>query len=456
MHSLSRALFQEEPAGGRLNSLMTRMLSSNNNDSNQSPSNNNIRRNLFGTRLNHDQLKDDLKDLWKEQVERQKLKWNFDFETLKPLADSTNHKSTQDAKPQFKWTKVKTITPLANNNNNNNTDQENLCAKVCPAPPSSTPLKSKLAQKLSSSGSITAVTKKTHVVAEYAQTTLEQRELRIAGQRRRLSSKANFDIFSDFKATPPPPPPAATQDDEEADEEEEEEDEALAVPQFYKQQRRLKLHETHHSLNLNNNNNNSRSLATQTAVASLSKSVAFQPIFKMKKICSSSASTCETPHKITSTTTAINQATASTVLKKETSSASESCCCSTPLYRPKALSPATQNLIITFSENRKDTLRSAAKAKRSSQLLTQTRAPKVLKPTKKKQLQKQRTQLSAFTATVSNAKNSDNMKQQSLLDLFKQRKRRHAHVTETKHAQEDSGSSSSAHFLRSSAALGNA
>lgn len=43
------------------------------------------RRNLFGIRLNHDQLKQDLNELCREQLDSQKQRWNFDFETLKPI-----------------------------------------------------------------------------------------------------------------------------------------------------------------------------------------------------------------------------------------------------------------------------------------------------------------------------------------------------------------------------------
>ena len=61
----------------------------------------NTKRNLFGIRLNHDQLKQDLKDMWKDQMERQKQNWNFDFEQLKPAANPTVAK-------RFEWTQVNT------------------------------------------------------------------------------------------------------------------------------------------------------------------------------------------------------------------------------------------------------------------------------------------------------------------------------------------------------------
>lgn len=61
----------------------------------------NTKRNLFGIRLNHDQLKQDLTEMWKDQVDRQNQNWGFDFQKLKPI----------DAKKvvgRFEWTKVNT------------------------------------------------------------------------------------------------------------------------------------------------------------------------------------------------------------------------------------------------------------------------------------------------------------------------------------------------------------
>ena len=67
-----------------------------------SPMLGNTRRNLFGIRLNHDQLKQDLKDMWKDQIDRQTQNWGFDFENLKPI-----DKNIEISK-RFEWTKVKT------------------------------------------------------------------------------------------------------------------------------------------------------------------------------------------------------------------------------------------------------------------------------------------------------------------------------------------------------------
>jgi hypothetical protein len=48
------------------------------------PTTNKIKRNLFGP-LNHDLLAQDLNDMWKDTIDRQINKWNFDFAQLCPL-----------------------------------------------------------------------------------------------------------------------------------------------------------------------------------------------------------------------------------------------------------------------------------------------------------------------------------------------------------------------------------
>ncbi len=63
------------------------------------------KRNLFGVRLNHDQLKQDLTEMSREQLDFQKQKWNFDFETLKPLTTTTN-------KNNFDWKKLNAENPV--------------------------------------------------------------------------------------------------------------------------------------------------------------------------------------------------------------------------------------------------------------------------------------------------------------------------------------------------------
>lgn len=89
----------------------------------------NLKRNLFGVTLDHDQLKQDLHSMWKEQIQVQKVKWNFDFETLKPIESSSD---------RFKWTQCKVIdntsstyTSTLLNQTDNFNDKENLNSNKC-------------------------------------------------------------------------------------------------------------------------------------------------------------------------------------------------------------------------------------------------------------------------------------------------------------------------------------
>lgn len=72
----------------------------------------NTRRNLFGIRLNQDQLKTDLNVIWKEQVERQARRWNFDFESLRPLDSEGSvlmHSSPIRMMKRFEWSEVRSL-----------------------------------------------------------------------------------------------------------------------------------------------------------------------------------------------------------------------------------------------------------------------------------------------------------------------------------------------------------
>jgi hypothetical protein len=559
MHS-NRVLFQNNTnttnAAPRINSLMSRMLgvdatssSVNNtlteNNCNNAPA---IKRNLFGIRLNHDQLKDDLKEMWREQVERQKVKWNFDFETLKPLADTTNQKksintniktnqksnneenskktTTNTTNSGFKWVKVKTL----DINGQENNVKAAAAAVVTPTPKA----KINIAKTNATSSS------KPSGLGEYAKTTLDQRELKIARQRVMPRNSKNFNIFNDFKQQ------SQSQhngDVEEEEEEEEEEDEALAVPQFYKYQRRLKINEEKNRIDYmsllmappapssasastaatttNSNfqqqkqqqetpvrvrlslspiakakspkyNKSTTTTPTSTKSPSLNSSKTFEPIFKFAITKSSSTPTTQTTAKASSKKLTINT-DINTSLTLPCAKVGEPV-----IQRPKpikrthtsqlsslALSPSTQNLIITFSENRKDTLRSAAQQQQQQQhqqvsktsmvapsvgtsssrsthhQIIQKRTQKVLKPKRTKQ-QIKASALSAFTSTKSGetlvatasalkTNLNDKMKQQSLLDLFKQRKRRNSQSkNDILNAPLAQKTSVDGHFLRSS------
>jgi hypothetical protein len=73
-----------------------------------------VKRNLFG-KLNHDLLKNDLKEMWKETRDRQKLKWNFDFENLCPTATTSTTTTTTattattskvDENNRYEWSNI--------------------------------------------------------------------------------------------------------------------------------------------------------------------------------------------------------------------------------------------------------------------------------------------------------------------------------------------------------------
>lgn len=192
-----------------------------------------IKRNLFGIRLNHDQLNRDLKEMWKEQIEKQKQQWNFDFERLKPVKMTRSSKSLSDSK-RYDWIRVNTY----------------------------------FDQLIDSA-----------LHPEFVISAFDKREIDQVYKNNMM--------------------------DEETETEEEEEDEALAVPQFYKYQRRLKLIS---SLKKENSDDKENIIKAKNG--------------KAKK-----------------------------PLTKRTGTRNR-----TRLNEGKKL---TQSLIITFSENRKDTLRSA-------------------------------------------------------------------------------------------------
>ena len=281
------------------------------------------RRNLFGIRLNHDQLKQDLKDMWRDQIEQQKQRWNFDFETLRPTtttAASTAHKgliaasstassSSTDQSERFKWTRVTYYTP------------------GLPASSSMAP-----------SGF----------------------------DRAELFNNSQGDYEEEYESDT-----------------EQEEDDALAMPQFYKYQRRLKFNDEPSRIKMmtitvsqaptrksptipvtttttTEVEAKKSELSAESTLETKANPMTFEPIFKMA-LKNSQPSTVVVEKKAaeTSKKSTTNKTTTTTIrrpkaIKRPQPQANSS-------QQPSlALSPSTQNLIITFSENRKDTLRSAS------------------------------------------------------------------------------------------------
>ena len=79
------------------------------------------RRNLFGIRLNDEQLRQELTAAWRDQLDSHQSKWNFDFERLRPLMTPSSRRRLSSATQQD----TATINNNENNNNNNNNNKTN-------------------------------------------------------------------------------------------------------------------------------------------------------------------------------------------------------------------------------------------------------------------------------------------------------------------------------------------
>lgn len=173
----------------RLGSLATRMLngeSSSSSSTSQNDDRSSIKRNLFGCRLDHEQLQSDLQQMFAEQRRVKSAQWSFDFETLRPIQGG-----------RVSWRKVKV-------SNNMSDEKENPTPNPTIAKPD---------------------------------------EIKTKPEEKKFNIYASTEISVLIGS-----------DEDYDDEEEEEEDEALAVPEFYKRQRRLKLVEVDKNrLNVLNN-----------------------------------------------------------------------------------------------------------------------------------------------------------------------------------------------------------
>lgn len=280
----------------------------------------NIKRNLFGISLNHDQLKQDLHEMWQEQLDRKKRQWNFDFETLKPI-ESMEASEPLAQRSRFEWNKVKT-----------------------------------------------AGCSVTHQSNDFVLTSFDSNESYVC------------DATSD---------------------EDEEYDEALAMPAFYKYQRRQKMNNGFKFIQIESQTQSKRQ--TTVGLSSAQTALKQTAFSKLKQTnnnsnCGSSSS----QHKSTATTLHRPRPVRSSAVNSSS--------------KQQSSQPRQQNLIITLSENRKDTLRSAISSSSSSS--SKTSRNNELKALK-------RDAKSAFKKPVSSQTvESTPMKQQSLLDMLKQRKRK--------------------------------
>jgi len=334
----------------RLGSLATRMLNGESSStSSQNDDRSSIKRNLFGCRLDREQLQSDLQQMFAEQRRVKSAQWSFDFETLRPIQGG-----------RVSWRKVKV-------SNNMSDEKEN---------PTPNP------------------------------TIAKQEETKTKPEEKK------FNIYSSTEISV-----LIGSDEDYDEEEEEEEDEALAVPEFYKRQRRLKLVEVDKNrLNVLNN------------AAPITNNPAAKTSTNVTKV-----ETQSKPKAVTAVT--------ATPVKPKVSRASR-----------KVAHFEQLGNILTYSENRKDTLRSAS-ASTNRQTTTTTR-------TLKQSLNSAFVSQSAKKAPSKprnsrNQPNSDDkMRQQTLHDLnvFKQRKKRLQMPGELKQVGTNKTAATenpASHFLRS-------
>jgi hypothetical protein len=307
-----------------------------NNNINTEPINPSLRRNLFGIRMNHDQLKQDLNSIWKEQLEAKKNRWNFDFEKLKPV-----NNAALDQENKVQWKKVNIVY------RNSESSAEDL--------------------------------EKTGL----SESALLKEELNNVNKMNLFKPIQNINLVKRIE--------------EELQVEEEQVD---SLPHFYQYQRRFKLHENKNRINLLN----------QIKTTPI-KNLDIQSMLINAACLDQVDISTQTSLKDESDQISKDLATKSTQTQQKTLRKPK------PVKRVNELNNLNQVQIITFSENRKDTLRSAQSSAQ------QTR--------------------SAFKQ-----QSTDNFKQQSLLEMFKQRKRRLNFDT----ANSSKSNDNAGHYLRSHSA----
>jgi hypothetical protein len=329
-----------------------------------------IKRNLFGMQLDHDQLKTDLNVMWKDQAEMKKQRWNFDFEKMKPVeATATANKNNND----MKWSKI-TV-------NYSNLDKE-------------------------------------YEMTEAAISAAEITVAPAAHFRPIVNSKSSDEINIYRETT------ASTEKQvEDQSNKNTEKNESSSIPLFYQFQRRYKLNENKNRMNVINATNN-----VNTAPAKVTKNISINKP-------SANASLGLRPCTLQTTLTGCfnDQENAKNIVKPISTKASTS----TTVRKPRALKRSNQldskSRIITFSENRKDTLRSASAVSSSGTLaasvtVSSSAVKQVNVVTQSTRSAFIPTTATSTTTTSSTSSNSTNMKQQSLLDMFKQRKPRKQNV----------------------------
>jgi hypothetical protein len=350
-----------------------------------------IKRNLFGVRLDHNQLNRDLKEMWQEQIERQKVQWNFDFEKIKPVADSAalaatskitrsrtrstslgdrlaaSHEPNTDLEnkeecivdKRYEWKKINT--QLVNPSSHHVTTRyQQHMQQLASTPMLDNPIPLDRTPMSSSSQNRSQIR---------PNPPLSYNPLNNSNYGMAISAFTESEIDREYEINNTETIYIYDDDDEEEEEEEsdregdaeydeeearrfeddeEEEDEALAVPQFYKYQRVYKL----------NNRKDTTSLKTIRS-----------PVFCQHKATNtspSSSTTSEIHHSIFNMNDSKrNQYQRSTAAAAAAASSGGGRTLRKDLRKRTTSSVemvdgvSQRSLIITFSENRKDTLRSA-------------------------------------------------------------------------------------------------
>lgn len=335
---------------GRVNNLLSRMLDNRSATTTIAPAPSNLRCNLFGIRLDHDQLKQEMSSLLQEQLDIQQTRWGFDFENAQPTMKKSSN---------IKWKKciVK--------RDENNTD------------------------------------------------VIDQAE----NNRKFLPIMINDDIEL-----------------------------GSSVPQFYQTQRKYKLAENKNKVNQMN--------------------VVIKPEAKLivkSKDCESAATTVAAPTVIKTKQTKLKfndeNSSRRQVETTNVSSPVKPAATSSSARKPRSLKRLDSTVrIITYSENRKDTLRSATRSTSShtkAPITTTTTMQSNVRLSASVQSLPQSTK-SAFSTPSSKQQaqpTQSTMKQASLLDMLKQKKRRQVNTnSSSKDVNKSNESTASGHFLRSHSA----
>lgn len=339
------------------------------------------KRNLFGIKLNHDQLNRDLKEMWKEQIERQKVQWNFDFEKLKPVDPEIQHQD-QPEKISRRRTRSSSLSEkqlaLQSNENELSEDREDKRYEWKKVNTYYEPV-IRPRTMINSSSNLQTPLRPTNML----------NPLNSTPNRYGLSISAFHHDEIDHNEN------NFAYDDESS--EEEEYDEALAVPQFYKYQRILKPNDKNRpKLNTSTSSSSEYLLyqnkATNTSPSSSQQMLKMEPIFRMQKGGEEAAKSSEAKSSaVVKARRIVKRCRASRNGKVVKSSENSS-----------MMKESINQLIITLSENRKDTLRSA------NQSSANTSPAKMV----------------SSECSGNGAHTGAKLKQQSILDLFQQRKRK--------------------------------